>query len=177
MGKERAAELLNEMSPAQAADVLGALPTSESDEILELIDRDNIPQVQQLVEQHDENIMLYMTQSYIRLPPSKLVHEVMKSYKLLAKDMDVVMYVYVTDEDNTLLGVVDIRELIQADDSQTLAEIMTDNIISLSPEETLSDAIEMFSRYSFRAIPVIQQNDQLVGVVSQRDIKGIKARL
>jgi magnesium transporter len=177
MGKVRTAELLNEMSPAQAADVLGALPASDSDEILELIDKKNAPQVQQLIDKHDENIVLYMTHHFIKLPPTKLVHEVMKNYRQLAKDMDVIMYVYVTDEADTLLGVIDIRELIQAEEDQTLAEIMTDSIISLSPDQILADAIEMFSRYSFRAIPVIYEDDKLLGVVSQRDIKGIKSRL
>ena len=177
VGKERAAELLNEMSPAQAADVLGALPASDSDEILELIDKENAPQVQQLIDEHDENVVLYITHNFIKLPPIKLVHEVMKNYKQLAKDMDVIMYVYVTDEADTLLGVVDIREIVQAEEEQTLGEIMTDSIISLSPDQTLADAVEMFSRYSFRAIPVIYQDNQLLGVVSQRDIKGIKPRL
>ena len=83
----------------------------------------------------------------------------------------------VTDEADTLLGVVDIREIVQAEEEQTLGEIMTDSIISLSPDQTLADAVEMFSRYSFRAIPVIYQDNQLLGVVSQRDIKGIKPRL
>ena len=59
----------------------------------------------------------------------------------------------------------------------TLAEIMTDNVMCLSPHETLRDAVEMFERYSFRAIPITDENDRLVSVVSYRDIKGIKPRL
>ena len=87
------------------------------------------------------------------------------------------MYAYVTDANDTLLGTVDIREMITAEDDQTLAEIMTDNVISLNPDETLSDAIEMFDRYFFRAIPVTDQSDRLLGVISHRGIRGIKPRL
>jgi len=54
---------------------------------------------------------------------------------------------------------------------------MTDNVISLSPTDTLSDAVEMFARYSFRAIPVIDEQDRMAAVVSYRDIRGIKPRL
>lgn len=175
--KERAAQLIDEMSPAQAADVLSALPAAYADELIKLIDQDSAPKVQQIIDEHDENIMLYATQSFIKLSPSELARSVIDNYRTLAKDMDVVMYVYVADAADTLLGVVDIRELIMANADQPLAEIMTDNVLTLNPNETLRDALEMFGRYSFRAIPVTDADDRIVGVVSYRDIKGIKPRL
>ncbi len=91
--------------------------------------------------------------------------------------MDVIMYVYIIIEENILLGVVDLRELIAAEPEQTLGEIMTDNLITLSPDETLQDAVDMFSRYSFRAVPITDESDHLLGVVSFHDIKGVKPRL
>jgi acetoin utilization protein AcuB len=54
---------------------------------------------------------------------------------------------------------------------------MTDSVITLNPDETLQDAVDMFSRYSFRAIPITDENDYLLGVVSFHDIKGVKPRL
>jgi acetoin utilization protein AcuB len=54
---------------------------------------------------------------------------------------------------------------------------MTDNVISLSPGDTLSDAVDMFARYSFRAIPITDDQNCLVAVVSFNDIRGIKPRL
>ena len=175
--RERAAHLINEMSPAQAADILGILPSAEADELLKLIDQEIAPKVQQIIEQHDENILLYATQDIIKLPPITLAKDVIENYRQLAYKKDVIMYVYVTDEKGTLLGVADLRELIAANDDETLAEIMTENVISLSPNETLRDAVEMFERYSFRAIPVIDERDIIVGAVSYGDIRGIKPRL
>jgi magnesium transporter len=58
--------------------------------------------------------------------------------------MDVIMYVYVVNEENILQGVVDLRELIAAEPEQTLGQIMTDNLITLSPDETLQDAVDKF---------------------------------
>src|ERR1700674_2833372 len=175
--RQRAAQLINEMSPAQAADILAILPGAEAEELLKLIDQDSAPKVQQIIAKHDENILLYATQDFIKLPPITLAEGVIGDYRQLARGKDVVMYVYVVDEHDTLLGVVDVRELIMADDDQTLAEIMTDNVISLGPEETLRDAIEMFERYSFRAIPISDENDHILGVVSFTNIRGIKPRL
>ena len=87
------------------------------------------------------------------------------------------MYVYVIDEQDTLKGVVDFRELLAAEPEQLLGEIMVDNIISLNPDDTLSDAVVMFSRYEFRAIPITDADNRLIAVVSFRDIRGIKPRL
>jgi Mg/Co/Ni transporter MgtE len=91
--------------------------------------------------------------------------------------MNVIMYVYVLDGEDRLQGIVDFRELIAAEPDQALGEIMTRNIISLGPNETLSNAVDMFVRYGFRAIPVVNDEDRLLAVVSFRDIRGIKPRL
>ncbi len=177
MDKERAAELINEMSPAQVADILSVLPASEADEIIEFVDSENKQRVQQIIDQNDENITLYSTQKVIRRPQNTVVRDVINNYRDVARDMDVIMYVYVVTAENILEGVVDIRELIEATPEQTLGDIMTDSLITLSPDETLHDAVDMFSRYSFRAIPITDDEETLLGVVSFHDIKGVKPRL
>lgn len=177
MKKERAAQLINAMSPAQAADILAILPTAEADEILKLIDKESATKVQKIIDQHDENILLFTTQKFMKMPASTPAKEFMADYREFARGMDVIMYVYVTDGSDILLGVVDLRELLAAEPERTLGEIMMDNVISLNPDETLSDAVEIFSRYSFRAIPVTDSENRLIGVVSYHDIKGIKPRL
>ncbi|TAK65987.1 MAG: magnesium transporter [Betaproteobacteria bacterium] len=177
MKLEAAAKLINEMSPAQAADILAILPTAEADAILKLIDKDSAPTVQQIIEGHDENILLFATQQYVKMPESAPVGDVLKDYREIVRNMDVDMYVYVTDAKDTLRGVVDLRELIAAEPGQIIGEIMTDNVISLNPDETLQDAVDMFGRYGFRAIPVTDNEERLLGVVSFDDIKGIKPRL
>lgn len=174
---ERAAQLIDDMSPPQAADVLAVLPGNEVDELMKLIDPEEAPRIQQIIDKHDENILLYATQEFIKLPPITLACDVIDDYRRLARGKEVIMYVYVVDANDTLLGVTDVRELIMADDDQTLAEIMIDNVMCLKPGETLRDAVEMFERYSFRAIPVTDENHRLICVVSYRDIKGIKPRL
>jgi len=177
MEKEKAAGLINEMSPAQVAGILSVLPASEADEIIEYVDSESKQRVQQIIEQNDENILLYSTQQVIKRPASTMVKEVIDNFREVAGDMHVIMYVYVVDEDNILQGVVDIRELIAADPEQSLADIMTDSLITLNPDDTLHDAVDMFSRYSFRAIPITNDQDRLLGVVSCHDIRGVKPRL
>ncbi len=177
MQKEKAAGLINDMSPAQVAGILSALPASEADEIIEYVDSENKQRVQQIIDQNDENIMLYSTQQVIMRPAGTMVKEVIDNFREVAGDMDVIMYVYVVDADNILQGVVDIRELIAAGPDHTLGDIMTDNLITLNPDDSLHDAVDMFFRYSFRAIPITDDSDHLLGVVSCHDIRGLKPRL
>ena len=176
MQKEKAAGLINEMSPAQVAGILSILPASDADEIIEFVDYESKQRVQQIIEQNDENIMLYSTQKVIKRPVGTIVKDVIDNFRAVAGDMDVIMYVYVVDTVNMLQGVVDIRELIAADPEQSLGEIMTDSLITLNQDDSLHDAVDMFFRYSFRAIPITDDNDYLLGVVSFHDIKGLKPR-
>ncbi|MEI6733739.1 MAG: CBS domain-containing protein [Comamonadaceae bacterium] len=175
--KRHAAQLINAMSPAQAADILAALPSSEADELLLLMDRESAAKIQKIVDQHDENILLFSTQNFMKMPRLATVREVITLFHEIARDIDVIMYVYVVDERNVLEGVVDFRELMAAEPDQPMAEIMTENIISLNPQDTLSDAMAMFDRYAFRAIPVTDEQDVLLALVSFKDIHGIKPRL
>ena len=175
--KRHAAQLINAMSPAQAADILAVLPTAEADELLQMIDKNSAAKVQRIIDQHDENILPFSTQKFMKMPESVLVKDVMADFREIARHMEVIMYVYVTDEQDILKGVVDFRGLITAESDQTIGEIMTDNVISLSPDETLSDALDMFDRYGFRAIPITDDQNKLLSVVSFRDICGIKPRL
>jgi magnesium transporter len=177
MRKERVAELINDMSPAQAADIMAILPAAEADELLRLINKDSASKVQQIIDEHNENILLYAAQRCIKLPPGEKVRDVMSDYRELARNKDVIMYVYVTDAADKLLGVIDLHELIEADPEQILADIMTTNVIALNAKDTLREAVELFTRYSFRAIPVVDDADKLMGIVPFRDIKGLKHRL
>lgn len=174
--KERAAELINDMTPAQAADILAILPAEEADEILKLIDKDNVQKIQYMLDKQEEKIINLSTSHFIKLPPHTLVSEVLQQFREIAKDKDEIMYLYIVDEKDTLVGVVDIKEVLQARADNKLEDIMTTSVISLNPENTLIEASEMFSRYSFRAIPVTDEHDVILGVILYRDIMNLKHR-
>ena len=175
--KERAAMLINEMSPAQAADILAILPRDEADAILKLIDQEKSSKVEHIIGEHNEQILLYASPELIRLPATMPAAEVLDRYRELATGKDVVMYVYVTDAVGALKGVVDIREIVAAEPGQTLGDIMTEHVIALPKDATLRDARMLFERYDFRALPVTDESDQLLGAVSSRDVRALRPRL
>jgi CBS domain-containing protein/sporulation protein YlmC with PRC-barrel domain len=177
MQRDRAARLIGEMSPAQAADILAILPTADAEGILELLDAGDAAKVRRIVEHHDENILLFATQECIRQPPEARVQDVLAGYRDLARDKDVLAYVYVVDAEGRLLGVAGLRDLVAAEPEQTLASLMTEQLITLHPDETLRDAVHAISRYGLRAIPVVDVGRRLLGVVSDHDVRGLKPRL
>jgi len=174
---ERAAELINEMTPAQAADILAALPTSQTDAILEKVHAVEAAKVRSLVEKHEDHILDFASSHYITFPPETTVGEVIGKFRQVARDADVVMYVYVVDPANVLLGVVDIKELLKADLNDTLGQIMTTNVISLDENDTVAAASRLFARYGFRAIPIVGQGNIVKGAIPYRDIMELRHRL
>jgi len=95
----------------------------------------------------------------------------------MARSLDVVMYFYVVNETDKLLGVIDIKELFMAEDDVLLGDLRVENVISLNPESTMKQAADAFLRYGFRALPVTDENDIILGVVPYRDVMNLKHRM
>jgi CBS domain-containing protein len=177
LDENKVVTLLDLMTPGQAADVLSVLPAPDKDSLLEALDKlDRIhsTKVRSILVAHNEAVLNFSTREYMTVKPDDTVLEVQKMYNQLAKGKEVVMYLYVVDEGNKLQGVIDIKELLQAEPTAELKEIMVRHVISLAPSNTLRDASILFSRYNFRAIPVVDDDDKLVGVVTYRDVMGLK---
>jgi magnesium transporter len=175
--KKRVAQLVGEMTPGQAADVLAVMPSTEADKVLSLIDENNRSKIHDILERHEQKILDYATTKLLRFSPDMTVREAHELYRKEAQISDIVMYLYVVDRLNKLLGVIDIRELMKADDSAKLKEIMVDALLTLNQNSTLREASTMFERYSFRALPITSDEGELLGAVSYRDMVDLKHRV
>jgi CBS domain-containing protein len=173
---ERIADLIDEMTTGQAADVLSILSAQEAAEILKRLDPENARKIRTIMEQQEENILDYATQEYVAFPPDCTVEYTQDQYRFAAKGKDVVMYIHVVDGEDRLLGVLDIKELLQAEPAAFLKEVMVDDPITLDPDSTLKEAAAMFARYDFRALPITDDDDRILGVVTYRDVMGLKHR-
>jgi CBS domain-containing protein len=174
--KEKAAQLINEMTPAQAADVLAVLPSYEREEIEKLLDKETFAKVTSIIEKQEESITNISTESFLKFSPDETVGEVLDQYRKIAKDKDAIMYLYIVDKEDTLLGVIDIKEMLQANDESLLKDIMTDNVICLDEESNLKEGSAMFNRYGLMAIPITNDSNKILGVVTFRDMMRLKHR-
>ena len=175
--KEKVAALLNEMTPAQAADVLSILPHGETADILALLDKEMAEKIRPTLLKQEESIQSLATNRFIRFSPHVKVGDAEDEYRFSARNKDVIMYIYVVDDKDRLLGVIDLKELLQADNEMRLEDIMSINIISLNLQSTLREASDLFKRYGYRAIPLLDETDnKIMGVVTYRDVIELKHR-
>jgi magnesium transporter len=170
MKKETVADLIDRMTPGQAADVLSVLTLEDRTSIMRLMDEENLDKISSILEKRQDTILNLTTEKYMKAQPDETVETVQDEYPKRAKGKDEIMYIHVTDGGNKLLGIIDVKELLQADDEALLKDIMNKNVISLKKESSIGEATKMFSRYGFRSLPVIDNDNKLVGVVRHRDV-------
>jgi magnesium transporter len=176
MKVEKVAELVGRMTTGQAADVLSSLSVPEANGILQLIDPQDATKIRSIIDLQEENILDFATQDYISFPPDYTVEMTQDEFRSVAKGKDVVMYIYILDEQKHLLGVIDLKELLLADDTALLKDIMEDHVHTLDPDSTLKEATEKFNRYEYRAIPISDDDYVMLGCVTYRDIIGLEHR-
>ncbi|MFZ0182206.1 MAG: CBS domain-containing protein, partial [Methanoregula sp.] len=165
--------LISTMTPGQAADVLSAIPHSLAEDILEALNPETAKKVHAIMEKQEEKVIHYTTQKILKFLPDTLVEYVQNDYPRHARGKDVIMYIYVADSGDHLLGVVDLKELLIAYDKAPLSAIMSENVITLNTGSTLKQASQEFERYSFRALPVIDDENHLIGVIPYRDVMNL----
>lgn len=175
--KERVAQLIGEMTSGQAADILAVLPATEKRAILGLLEPTKVAKIEEILQKHEINILDFTTSKFIKCPPDMTVQRARRKFREMARFMDVVMYFYVVNETDRLLGVIDIKELFMAEDDVLLSNLMVEKVISLNPESTMKRAADAFIRYGFRALPVTDKNDIILGVVPYRDVMNLKHRI
>jgi magnesium transporter len=176
LSPKRIAELVNDMTPGQAADFLAVLSSDDIDAILHHMNGEDATKIHALIEGHEAHIGSFATTHTIRFPSTSTVGDVFLQYREVAKDADVVMYIYVLDEAGVLKGVIDIKELLRANPPDKLEDIMVTNVVALDENATVSDATKLFSHYGFRAIPVVSEGEVMKGAVPYRDIMQLRHR-
>ena len=172
--RERIVELLNTMTPAQVADILEILPRHEAEAFKGALSHEVSAKVNELLNQHEISLMSIATDKYVALPETATVHDALARFRDKSKRYDIVMYVYVVAPDGVLRGVIDIRDLIKAGPEETLGSLMTEQVISLSPEDTTSDAAREFAQYDFRSLPLVDHKGKLIGAVRHKDVLAVE---
>jgi magnesium transporter len=168
------AQLVSEMTPGQAADVLSVVSSARATNILALVHNTNAVKIQSILEKHEEKILDFATLGFLKVHPNDIVEQAHDLYRRTAKGKDVIMYFYVVDENDKLLGVADIRDVLKANDNTHLKDVMDKHITALKPQSTLREASATFSRYGYRALPITDDTGKILGVVSYRDMMQLK---
>ncbi len=170
---EKAADIIEEMTPDDAADVLGDLPAEKAKEILEHIEKEEAEDIQELLVHEKDTAGGVMTNEFIAYNPEITIQKAIEQFKKDAEDIETVYYIYIIDENEKLLGVTSLRELLLADPFCHLSDIMEKKLITASQDEDVKVVAEILSKYNLVALPVIDNDGCLLGIVTVDDILDI----
>jgi Mg/Co/Ni transporter MgtE len=176
--QERARAILSEMSVAQLADLFSVLPLDDRNELMALLPKDQAERASAILSQQEVRASSVMSGEFLRMSRDIRVADALSQLRSPNLDHEVVSYVYVTDQaEGTLLGVVDLRELVTASDETTLKEIMVSPVVSVDENALKDDIAQVFAKYHFRMLPVVDAKDHMLGVIRYNDImKGLVTR-
>ncbi len=166
---ERVAQMFAHLSAVEIADMISALPPDNAQELEKTISGDLASRVHQLVTKHDVPASVFAVRRILKFPGNLTVDETFTRFRKEAPAALVTMYVYVVDAEEHLRGVIDINELLQADPTSRLEDIMTESVVSVPPTAMRGAVEVLFRRYRFRAIPVVDSEGKVIGAVREKD--------
>lgn len=169
--EERAADILEEMAPDEASDLLSDLPDDKARALLQEMKEEEAGTVLNLMRYAEHTAGGIMTTDFLRVLPSMTVDEVVEANRPVLCSADLIYYMYVIDsvESNRLVGIVTVRDLLVNDRDVPVGQIMLKEIISARPYESEKDVARKMAEYNLLALPVVDSQGVLAGVVTVDD--------
>ncbi|MCA9952911.1 MAG: magnesium transporter [Anaerolineales bacterium] len=166
---EKLADLLDELPMDDAAEFLDDLPDQVANRLIGLMEPEEAYDVRELLSYEDETAGRLMTRDVAALRANWTVSATFEFLRSL-EDTETLHYLYVVDATGRLIGILPIRDLIMAQPDQTIEKIMTPDIIAAPVTIDQEHLAEMMARYDFFAMPVVDEDGRLQGVVTLDDV-------
>lgn len=173
MGAQSTAELTLEMAPDDRADFLSIIPESLADPILRQIEQQDpevAVDVQELQQWSETSAGGLMTTDYIAIRPDITLREAIAEVRLLADEAETINTLFVTDEQEHLLGILTLRRMFLSEPDARVADVMARNVISVLPELDQEEVASKLAKYDLTTLPVVDQEGELLGVITADDV-------
>lgn len=180
---EDVGEYLTEITPEQAADVLENMDADDAvdalediedeaqrEKLIELMDEDASADVRLINSYDEDEIGSMMTTNFIVIEEDFSVKQAMRSLISQSQDNDNINTIYVVDKEQKYCGAIELRDLILARADTPLVDIISHSYPSVQADASISDSIEMLKDYAEDSIPVLNPNDEIIGVITSQDI-------
>jgi magnesium transporter len=171
----RASDIIEEMSPSEAADLLGDLPKEKADNILKEMEKGMAEDVKELLVHPEEKAGGLMTTAFPSLPPHATAREALDLLRQEAENLDLIYYLFITDDEEHLLGVVSLRDLLVAAPQTRLSDMMDPRVVSVKLEEEKEEIADLFAKYGFKAVPVVDEAERIKGVITFKSLLEVVA--
>ncbi len=171
LSDERAADIVEEMEPDEAADVLQEMEEDKRANVFNLMEPEESAEVAELIKHPEDTAGGLMTTKYVTVPPGLTVAEALRQVRqqAVAKEAETIYYVYAVDAEEHLVGVVSLSDLVLADPQSSVDAIMHHKPIRVQLEASREDVLEAIAKYNLLAVPVVDAENQLHGIVTADD--------
>ena len=162
-------EVLDEMFVDDAVDMVEEMPANVVRRILDQADPDMRKQINEILRYPEDSAGSIMTTEYVSLRPSMTVEEAILRIRRTGVDKETIYTCYVT-KDRRLIGMVTVKDLLLCSDDETpIADIMEENVISVGTHDDQEEVAQMFTKYNFLALPVVDTELRMVGIITFDD--------
>ena len=167
------AELLSEMYVDDTVDLIEEMPAALVKRIIRATDSGDRDTINQILKYPSDSAGAIMTTEYMRLRADMTVRDALGHIRSVALDKETIYTAYITDEKRHLLGVVSAKKLLISEPEVTLSEIMQTNFLSVKTTDESEYVAEKLSRYGLIALPVVDGEGRLVGIVTVDDAMSV----
>lgn len=162
-------EVVDELFVDDAVDLIEEMPANVVKRILRQADKDMRKQINELLKYPEDSAGSIMTTEFIVLRPDMTAEMAIKRIRRTGVDKETIYTCYVTDNNNKLIGISTVKDLLLADDDDLVKDLMEENVISVNTLDDQEQVAQMFSNYNFLALPVVDNENRLVGIVTIDD--------
>jgi magnesium transporter len=170
IGRERMSRLLEAMPHDDRVDLLKRMDNEVVENLLPLVAKADREDIRRLLSYPEHSAGSVMTTDYASLPAEITVSDALSRLRQQAPQKETIYYIYVLDEDRHLIGFVSLRDLIMARPSARLSELMQKDVIFVRVDQDQELVAQLLARYDFLAIPVVDDQNRLVGIITHDDV-------
>ncbi len=166
-------EVVDELYVDDAVDIVEEMPANVVRRILRQADPEKRKMINEILKYPEDSAGSIMTTEYVSLRPGMTVEDAIKRIRRTGIDKETINTCYVTSDNRKLLGIVTVRALLLADENATMEEIMTEDVISALTTEDREEVAHNFTKYDLSAMPVVDVENRLVGIVTVDDVMDV----
>lgn len=167
---EKAADIIEKMDADDAIDVLEELEEEKREELIQLLEEGVKEEIRLIRSYEEEEIGSQMSTNYVSILKNSTIKQAMRSVVEQAAENDNITTIYVIDADGIFYGAIELRDLVIAREKTPLEEIISTSYPRVYASESISDCIEQLKDYSEDSIPVLDEKNRLLGVITSEDI-------
>jgi len=167
---EQASDILGEMAPDEATDLLADLPREHKEQLIEKMEKSSRAVVEELLKFKEGTAGSLMTKDFFSVLKDRTIGEAIEEFRKTTYPLDSVAYIYVTDKENHLLGVSTLRHLITCAKETPLKNLMNSRLVKVDQDDDIKDVSALFQKYKFMSVPVVDKDNILKGIITLKDI-------